>query len=180
MESVPEVENIDYKLIANQYITNINIIENDFQTNRNPIPTEFDQATIDYYAGLLGYATGEITEEMVNEIIEKFDLAQTEGLETLLEQYGLEQFVKDMIVQISNGNTIDDLSLIPDYLLLNQNEKDLIALANSITQSEINSGRACELGGGTGALIGGLLCGACIVVGAVLFGSLGCGLDGGK
>ncbi len=175
-------EKYNYKKEAKLVLEKINILEENLSNIRNPI--EINQETIEYYEELLDLEPGVITVEMVNEMIEEFGVYSSEGVQDLLEEYELDEFTKSTITSISNGELIIDLTLLPDFLALNESEKQLLAYANAILGEEINNGRSCAGWGGVGAIIGGIIgglfCGPCIIIGAIIGGSIGCEGGGGK
>lgn len=188
MSCAPETEDpvttADYTLLAMDTLHGIEVIENHFATSRDPIPLVFDQATVDFYADLLGYSPGEVSVELVNSVMEKMGVATTEGVQAVLAEYELSAFFRMAIQSISNGEVFTDLSSIPDYLLLDQNEKELLTMANTVAQAEMNAGRSCGGWGGVGtiigAIIGGVLCGICALIGGIIGGGIGCQAGGGK
>ncbi len=179
----------DYTLMADEYIAGVDILKSHFNDPNNSFPTEIDQASVNYYTVLLGYGTGVLSAEFVNSVIEKMGIINEQGVRAVLEDYDLEEFTLTSLETIATGQPIIDLTSNPDYLLLDQDERELLNMANTITLAEIepnnpDQGRNCNLGGGIGAVIGGIvglaLCGICALGGALIFGSIGCSLDGGK
>lgn len=184
LPSIEKTAQLDIKYFTQETIKKTILFEEILNSSRNPLPLNLTQELVDDYLVALGYQAGEITVLQVQELIDKLGIATVEGIQNLLEQYNLDEFTVNSINAIANGNPITDLNSIPDYLLLNQNQRELIQLANSITIAEIQDGRSCAGWGGLGAvlgvLIGGVVCGPCIIVGGILGGSIGCQAGGGK
>ncbi len=183
--AVTEVAYSDYKITATAIFDGIDAINNNYDFEKSYTELEFTQESVDYYAELLGYSSGDFSLAQVEALAQKLGVVSQEGVQSLLNQYDLTASTQEVIASILAGTPIQDLSNFPEYLTKSQNEKELIQLVNEITLEGIEQGRGCTFWGGLGALlgvlIGGAVCGpVCIILGGVVGGVLGCDLGGGK
>lgn len=175
-------ENTMYRQQASHIFDSIEILNtkrsNDMAQNRMIGNQELTQELVDEYAVMLGYEIGEVGLSDVEEIIDKYNLASSVGIEEFLEEYNYTEFTKLTLKDISEGNWIEGLENQPNYNNLNLNEKELLSLTNAYVQEmEARGSSTANFWAGFGAVVGAiggsLLCGVCTVVGAILGGWFG-------
>ncbi|QRM89581.1 hypothetical protein FG167_10175 [Lacinutrix sp. WUR7] len=186
MDEGSSINNSLYRKEAKKIINEVDLVEKNLHSTINSRLTsdfEITQELIDEQLVLLGYQEGEISVEMVNEIITKYGVSTTDGIDQLLADYNLTEFTKSSLKSISEGNWIENIIDHVDYNNLEINEKEMLSFINSYGQELDYQGHGRYsfwglFGAIAGMLVGGLLCSLCIIVGGVLGGVLGS--TGGK
>ena len=172
-----EINNYEYREKAKDIINGIDLINNNQNSFRTIGDIELTQEIVDEYALLLGYQEGEFTVEMIDTVIDKYNVAKVEGMEQFLDEYNFNEFTKITLKDISEGNWIQNLENQPNYANLNLNEKELLSLTNAYAQELNAQGRPFWglFGAVVGAIIGSLICGICALGGAIVGGLIGGG-----
>lgn len=165
-------ENID--LIVNS----VKLIQNEITTSREVISNPIDQETINFFCELLGLAPESVSLEEVNEVIAKYSLATDLGIEAVLEQYELTNFTKEILAEITQGNTFENLYEISGFSQLPVYEKDLIEATNLFVIEAQNKNIGCGIGAFIGFVVGSFVCTPiCQIVGVIIGCSIGKGAN---
>lgn len=160
-------------------LNSISTITNKIESNRNPLPTQIDQATLDYYSSLVNLDPGSVTVEFVNEILAGYFVANDQGISVLLAQYNYDGNTQQIIADLAEFGWYENLESHNSFESLNQSDKDLVLLANAVIM-DLNPTRNGDPGTAIGALIGLTIGSACCgpigsvigtIIGAVIGGS---------
>ncbi len=180
------LNNSQYRKEAKKIIAGIDLVEQNLWSNSNSrLVKDFEitQELIDEQAVLLGYQEGEVSVEMINEIIEKYNISTSVGMDQFLADYNLTEFTKSSLKSISEGNWIENIENQIEYINLEIDEKEMLSLINAYGQELDYQGAGKYsfwglFGAIAGMIVGGLLCSLCIIAGGILGGLLGS--SGGK
>lgn len=161
-----------YELSAKKIFENYVIIEN--EVHQNGVRSTLNQETVDYYASLAGYQAGEINLQFVIEVMDIVGSLEDNDFANILNQYEGDEFVKNIMITLSNGEWIENLDEDPQFLLLQNDKKELLLLSNAIAKeySENGTNNQSLYIGRTHNGIGGFLIGT--LIGCGIGGPAGC------
>lgn len=106
--------------------------EFDGTADRTPALEEFDQATLDDYAEMLGIESMPI-EEFENLLSAVPDIYAT-GVLASIEALPYNSFTKNQLEVLTQGNTIEMLEQMPEFNNLPIQEKELLMLGNYVVE----------------------------------------------
>jgi hypothetical protein len=140
------------------------------------VPTEFTQEQLDYYLDLVGLEEGYMSLEFFNEVLEAISIAQQNGIEPLLDQYGFTGFKKESMMRLSTGEYIENLTEHPEFQNLPISDRETLELTNLLMDNLDSNTRSPEcfiaITGGTG--VGCAICGPPCCVGGGVVGLVVC------
>jgi hypothetical protein len=147
------------------------IIREDIEENRNPIPNFETQAELDQYLVLVGEQPGSVSLSFFNQVVGNIGIAETEGMGYFLNQQNYSGFARSTLLTNSEGEAIPDLTQRAEFLNLDLSEKETILLSNMLVDNlppNIN-GNECYVAVVAGVSIGTLICGPdCGVIGGIV------------
>jgi hypothetical protein len=131
---------------------------------------------LDNYLILVGEQPGSVSLSFFNQVLGGIGMAETEGMQYLLNQSSYSAFAKSTFLTNSDGETIVDLTQQADFLNLNITEKEAILLSNMLTNDlppEFSSPE-CGVAIIAGISIGGAICGPPCSIGGAVVGIVVC------
>jgi hypothetical protein len=146
-------------------------IHKEVEESRNTLPSFSTQAELDNYLVLIGEAPGSVSLSFFNLVLANIGVAESEGMQYLLNQYAYSDFAKSTLITNSDGEIIVDLTQLPEYLDLNISEKETILFTNMLIDNLPPESRnsACFVAIVGGASIGTAICGpGCGTAGALV------------
>jgi hypothetical protein len=145
------------------------VIREEVEGNRIPLPNFSTQAELDTYLVLVGEQPGSVSLSFFNQVLGNIGLAETEGMEYFLNQQTFSDFAKSTLLTNSEGEIIADLTQQAEFLNLDISEKETILLSNMLIDNLPPDIRAsgCYVAVITGISLGTAICGP------------GCGAAGG-
>jgi hypothetical protein len=145
------------------------IIRENVEGNRVPLPNFSTQAELDTYLVLVGEQPGSVSLSFFNQVLGYIGVAEEDGMEYLLDQHSYSGFAKSTLLTNSDGEVISDLTQQADFLNLDISEKETILLTNMLVDNLPPDIRAngCYVAVIAGISIGSAICGP------------GCGIAGG-
>ena len=147
------------------------VIREEVEGNRIPLPNFSTQAELDTYLVLVGEQPGSVSLSFFNQVLGNIGLAETEGMEYFLNQQTFSDFAKSTLLTNSEGEVISDLTQQAEFLNLDISEKEVILLSNMLTDNLPPDIRAngCYIAVATGISIGTLICGPnCGIAGGIV------------
>ncbi|MFT4849586.1 MAG: hypothetical protein ACI83B_002130 [Sediminicola sp.] len=171
-ESV-EIQELNLKVQnqVDEILRSAEIIREDVEGNRIPLPNFSTQAELDTYLVLVGEQPGSVSLSFFNQVLGYIGLAETQGMEHFLNQQSYSSFAKSTLLTNSEGEVIPDLTQQAEFLNLDISEKEVILLSNMLTDNlppDIR-GIGCYVAVTTGITIGTLICGPnCGIIGGVV------------
>ncbi|TXD81758.1 hypothetical protein ESY86_16230 [Subsaximicrobium wynnwilliamsii] len=167
----------DYQKKAAKIFEAVDLVNQNFENLQMSKGTDYEitQELVDQYAVMLGYEAGEFDMVLVEEVVDKYADVLDRGYEQVLDDYALTSFAKITLVQIAEGNWIEDLENNPNYGNLSLTEKEMLSVANAYSQQSM---QRLDAGPGIGAfiglIVGGFICNVwCVLGGAIIGGIIG-------
>ena len=144
-------------------------IRENVEGKRILLPNFSTQAELDTYLVLIGEQPGSVSLGFFNQVLQGIGIAESEGMEYLLNQQSYSEFAKTTLLTNSDGEVILDLAQQVDFLNLDISEKETILLSNILIENLPPDIRAsgCYVAVITGISLGTAICGP------------GCGAAGG-
>lgn len=145
------------------------------------------QDQIDTYLVAIGYQEGEITVELVEEVLAaNQQIAMGSTMEQALDDSGISESAKQQILQITAGDLLDvnDPVDMAEFSALVEHEQEAVVLANEymidyiddVGFARLDPDDGAFVGGMVGLIVGTILCNAvCGIAGFFLGGWLGMG-----
>jgi len=158
-------KDVDYIFRSAEIIKNKNI------GNRDPLPSFSTQAELDFYLVEVGEAPGSVSLSFFNLVLANIGMAESEGMEFLLNQYYYPGFMKSTLLANSTGEVIENLPQLQEYIDLNISDKETILLSNLLIDNmpTESSNPACFIAVIGGASIGAAICGPpCGIAGGIV------------
>lgn len=173
-----EVQEMNSKVQADVdfIIRSAETIRKEVEGNRNLLPNFSTQSELDNYLVLVGEPPGSVSLSFFNQVIGGIGMAETEGLQYVLDQSTYSTFAKSTFLTNSNGEIIPDLTQQADFLNLNLSEKETVLLTNTLINDlppELHSPE-CGVAIIAGISIGGAICGAPCSIGGAVVGIVVC------
>lgn len=147
------------------------MIREDIEENRNPIPNFTTQAELDTYLVLVGEEPGSVTLSFFNQVMANIGIAESEGMQFMLNQHTYSDFAESTFMTNSEGEVVSDLTQHTEFLNLDISEQETILLSNMLVDNlppDI-SANGCYVAVATGVAIGTLICGPdCGIAGGIV------------
>ncbi|MGJ8666562.1 MAG: glycine zipper family protein [Patiriisocius sp.] len=145
------------------------------------MPTNIDQGTLDYYAGIVGLDPGSVSLELVNEVLNGIFITNDEGFSVLMDQYNYDNATKQIMLDIVNNGWVEEIETTNGFQELDSSDQEFILLANTVSM-DLNPERNPNPGTAVGAMVGIIAGGACCgpigaVIGAIVGGIAGSGVS---
>jgi hypothetical protein len=151
-------------------------IRKEVEGNRNLLPNFSTQSELDNYLVLVGEPPGSVSLSFFNQVLGGIGMAETEGLQNLLNQSSYSAFAKSTFLTNSSGEIIPDLTQQADFLNLNISEKETVLLTNTLINDLPPEFQSPECGVAiiAGISIGGAICGPPCSIGGAVVGIVVC------
>ncbi len=173
--------NFNIKQDSEKIVNSISLIEADMSKSKSPLPTNIDQGTLDYYAGIVGLDPGSVSIELVNEVLNGIFITNDEGFSVLMDQYNYDNATKQIMLDIVNNGWVEEIETTNGFQELDSSDQEFILLANTVSM-DLNPERNPNPGTAVGAMVGIIAGGACCgpigaVIGAIVGGIAGSGVS---
>lgn len=135
VESINDTSSYDelalkYKGINSKIKDDVNKLSIAVKDLKRKTGSTITQDLVDQYSRDFGYKSGEVSVEMVNNILNLHKELEENGIENVINSKDLSDFAKQNLIDISRGIVLTDLQNNPDFISLTDFEKEVIVADN--------------------------------------------------
>jgi hypothetical protein len=138
-----EIQSVTYSQLAEKYKgihskIKVDVVKlNEIVSKRKSSTTNVTQEIVDSYAAELGYNNGEVSVDLVNNILNLNQEIQNTSIVEVINSKNISPFAKQSLISISQGNVLVDLDSEEDFINLSSPEKEMIVMDNIYLQESL-------------------------------------------